>query len=725
MYLKSHKMILTKENLDKYLKSKKFLNEPYIKSLADKTIEAGFNLECILDTFKKFFLDRFQGVNSIDLDTFDFNNLCHYEKFVEHVIYTANTKDSMSGGVGMNKNAWPPSGMNNDDFDADDQNDPSYFDDNEQYPDYMMSQQFNKMNLQNHQFQQQQQQQRNLQMQKMQQMGSGNLSNNKSIQIQLTGNKTLVNNKQLPKKQFEEFVNSSISNINDKSNLRPIIIDGNDVALSGSNQKNVFSLNRIKKVYEFFEKRGHQVYLVIPSWRKEQIQNNSVMIGSNSNNSTQTQTSSLQSNDSNEADQQFLNELEIKNSIICTPSKKMGSKRIVCNDDPYILQLAKKKEGIIVSNDNFKAFINNEEFKPVIEQRVLMYSFFDDTFLPAEDPLGKNGPNLDNFLRFKTLVKEEFLKPCPFKKKCTYGSKCKYFHPERLDTTGNQHYKTAHQSIIDDAREQKLKLEIILNKSEDATESISNSNNNSRQEIMSGTKLISTSSLSPTRIKENLAVMNKQSLNKQPLQGGAFTFNLMKTTQQEKKETLKTMGPESNGPMKISNFTKSIQQNMIATQQNDWSAGQNFNRNFYDDSSSSKLDAVNGNLGGFLTSNDDQGLAMKSPFVPTFIPASLLNPKSMITSATTNASSVNATLLTGQLNSCIINDSGKKLSEANSKSSSTSSLSNKIEEPEEILRDKLLKSYTEDQVEELLKKYSHIKDFETLDLLANGMFFDD
>jgi ribonuclease ZC3H12 len=88
--------------------------------------------------------------------------------------------------------------------------------------------------------------------------------------------------------------------------------------------------------------------------------------------------------------------------------------------------------GVIISNNNFKKYLNhNDEFKLVIEERVLMYSFIDETFMPDENPLGKNGPSLENFLRIEQSMNSSYFKKCPYKKKCTYGAKCKFLHPER------------------------------------------------------------------------------------------------------------------------------------------------------------------------------------------------------------------------------------------------------------------------------------------------------
>lgn len=72
----------------------------------------------------------------------------------------------------------------------------------------------------------------------------------------------------------------------------------------------------------------------------------------------------------------------------------------------------------------------NAEFRKVIEERILMYSFVSDRFMPPDDPLGRSGPTLDNFLRCQPK-KGDPPQPCPYGKKCTYGNKCKYYHPER------------------------------------------------------------------------------------------------------------------------------------------------------------------------------------------------------------------------------------------------------------------------------------------------------
>lgn len=130
-------------------------------------------------------------------------------------------------------------------------------------------------------------------------------------------------------------------------------------------------------------------------------------------------------------DQEILAELERERMLVFTPSRFVGGKRMVCYDDRYVLKLAAEVDGIVVSNDNYRDLCQESvEYRKVIEERILMYSFVNDRFMPPDDPLGRSGPTLDNFLRTQPK-KGDPPPPCPYAKKCTYGNKCKYHHPER------------------------------------------------------------------------------------------------------------------------------------------------------------------------------------------------------------------------------------------------------------------------------------------------------
>ncbi|XP_010871829.2 ribonuclease ZC3H12A [Esox lucius] len=213
--------------------------------------------------------------------------------------------------------------------------------------------------------------------------------------------------------------------------LRPIVIDGSNVAMSHGN-KEVFSCLGIQLAVNFFLDMGHNdITVFVPSWRKEQTRADVPI-----------------------SDQLILRELERKKIVVFTPSRRVAGKRVVCYDDRFIVKLAHESDGIIVSNDTYRDLQGERpEWKRFIEKRLLMYSFVNDKFMPPDDPLGRHGPTLDNFLRkFPRLPQKQ---PCPYGKKCTYGMKCKFDHPERANQSNC--------SVADELRE-KAKLHLSSHK---------------------------------------------------------------------------------------------------------------------------------------------------------------------------------------------------------------------------------------------------------------------
>ncbi|XP_047414389.1 probable ribonuclease ZC3H12D isoform X1 [Sciurus carolinensis] len=193
------------------------------------------------------------------------------------------------------------------------------------------------------------------------------------------------------------------------SSLRPIVIDGSNVAMSHGN-KEAFSCRGIQLAVDWFRDRGHTyIKVFVPSWRKEPSRSDTPI-----------------------REQHVLEDLERQAVLVYTPSRKVNGKRVVCYDDRYIVKVAYEKDGIIVSNDNYRDLQSeNPEWKWFIEQRLLMFSFVNDRFMPPDDPLGRRGPTLSNFLSRKPRPPEPSWQHCPYGKKCTYGIKCKFYHPER------------------------------------------------------------------------------------------------------------------------------------------------------------------------------------------------------------------------------------------------------------------------------------------------------
>ncbi|XP_065063083.1 endoribonuclease rege-1-like [Rhopilema esculentum] len=211
------------------------------------------------------------------------------------------------------------------------------------------------------------------------------------------------------------------------SNLRPIVVDGSNVAMSHGN-RDVFSCKGIKLCVDYFKKRGHDdITVFVPQWRKEASKPDRPIV-----------------------DQQILLELEKDQILSFTPSRRVNGQRVVCYDDRYIVKLAAENDGVIVSNDNFRDLTKESpEWKKVIDERLLMYTFVKDVFMPPDDPLGRHGPSLDKFLCKGTFSNP---RPCPYMKKCTYGSKCKYYHPEKTPSDNvNKEKESVKRTVQDSA----------------------------------------------------------------------------------------------------------------------------------------------------------------------------------------------------------------------------------------------------------------------------------
>jgi ribonuclease ZC3H12 len=68
--------------------------------------------------------------------------------------------------------------------------------------------------------------------------------------------------------------------------------------------------------------------------------------------------------------------------------------------------------------------------------------------MPPDDPLGRYGPGLTDFLQKHPQGPKTLPPICPYGKKCTYGNKCKYYHPER----GQQPVKLVTEKLVEKAR---------------------------------------------------------------------------------------------------------------------------------------------------------------------------------------------------------------------------------------------------------------------------------
>ncbi|XP_033940931.1 NEDD4-binding protein 1 [Pseudochaenichthys georgianus] len=156
--------------------------------------------------------------------------------------------------------------------------------------------------------------------------------------------------------------------------LRHIIIDGSNVAMAHGLHR-FFSCRGIALAVETFWRRGHrEITVFVPQWRQKR--------------------------DRLTTEQHFLNQLEDLRLLSFTPSREVCGQRISSHDDRFLLHLAEKTDGIIVTNDNLRDFVDTSDtWRKIIQERLLQFTFVEDHFMIPDDPLGRNGPHLDFFLR--------------------------------------------------------------------------------------------------------------------------------------------------------------------------------------------------------------------------------------------------------------------------------------------------------------------------------------
>ncbi|XP_016408736.1 protein KHNYN-like isoform X2 [Sinocyclocheilus rhinocerous] len=155
--------------------------------------------------------------------------------------------------------------------------------------------------------------------------------------------------------------------------LRQIIIDGSNVAMSHGLGV-FFSCRGIALAVQQFWARGHrEITVFVPQWR--------------------------QKNNSKVKERQYMNELYDLGFLKYTPSREVEGKRINSYDDRFMLELAQKTSGVIVTNDNLRDLVDESPaWRDIIKKSLLQYVFAGDLFMLPDDPLGRGGPHLRDFL---------------------------------------------------------------------------------------------------------------------------------------------------------------------------------------------------------------------------------------------------------------------------------------------------------------------------------------
>ncbi|KAJ6665944.1 hypothetical protein lerEdw1_000847 [Lerista edwardsae] len=99
-------------------------------------------------------------------------------------------------------------------------------------------------------------------------------------------------------------------------------------------------------------------------------------------------------------EQHFLTQLQDVGILALTPARVVLGSRIASHDDRFLLHLAEKTGGVIVTNDNLREFVDEStSWREIIQKRLLPFTFAGDFFMVPDDPMGRKGPGLERFLQ--------------------------------------------------------------------------------------------------------------------------------------------------------------------------------------------------------------------------------------------------------------------------------------------------------------------------------------
>ncbi|XP_075767911.1 protein KHNYN [Pelodiscus sinensis] len=178
--------------------------------------------------------------------------------------------------------------------------------------------------------------------------------------------------------RFKEAIQTpfklNLANTPGKKNLRRIIIDGSNIAMvHGLHQ--FFSCRGIALAVQYFWDRGHrEVTVFVPQWRMGKA--------------------------ARVEERHFLMQLRDLSLLSLTPSRQVEGKRITPYDDRFMLKLAEETDGIIVTNDQLRDLMQeSKKWVGIIKERLLQFTFVGNIFMVPDDPLGREGPTLDEFLQ--------------------------------------------------------------------------------------------------------------------------------------------------------------------------------------------------------------------------------------------------------------------------------------------------------------------------------------
>jgi ribonuclease ZC3H12 len=155
----------------------------------------------------------------------------------------------------------------------------------------------------------------------------------------------------------------TLNNPGSSSTKRIIFLDACNIGYAHAHHRQ-FSVEGLQIAIEYFEQLGHEVQAILPEMRR---------------------------NHHHTTNANLLESLYQQGKIVFTPGRSY--------DDRFLMDLCNKLDGVIISNDQFRDLVNeNDAYNRIISSRVVGYAWCKDVFLLPVDPYGRNGPTLGEIL---------------------------------------------------------------------------------------------------------------------------------------------------------------------------------------------------------------------------------------------------------------------------------------------------------------------------------------
>ena len=160
-----------------------------------------------------------------------------------------------------------------------------------------------------------------------------------------------------------------------KGKFRPIIVDGMNIGqMTGG--KN-FSAHGLRIVFDHLKDLGYE--------------NNDIIII----------MKNIDRNSLTKYDQSLISKYGKLNVLHWAPQRKVGNDLITSDDDLFILENAYIHEGIVLTKDQYRNHYKKyPKYRDIIKNQMIKPTITNNRLILPVDPLGADGPKLDDFLRF-------------------------------------------------------------------------------------------------------------------------------------------------------------------------------------------------------------------------------------------------------------------------------------------------------------------------------------